>query len=80
MSLAVIKRNKRLLIVDEAGKTVYAAPDFLKPVRDRDVLRALAEKLSHRYDIEAVMAFESAHAPERRPLRRPPLTGTSQRR
>lgn len=80
MSLSVIKRNKRLLIVDGDGRTVYTAPDFLKPVRDRDVLRELAAKLSEDYDIEAVMAFESAHSPAREAPRRPRLTGAAVRR
>lgn len=32
----VVKKNKKLMVVDENGKVMYAPPDFLKPVNSRD--------------------------------------------
>ena len=32
----VVKKNKKLMVVDENGKVLYAPPDFLKPVNSRD--------------------------------------------
>lgn len=62
--LEVAKINKRLVIRDATTKaTVYCPPSFLRPVRDRDVMRQLAERMSDGEGIAAIMAFETAHSP-----------------
>lgn len=67
MKLAVVKRNKRLYIVDESGKTLYTPPDFLRPyVTNRDVIKSLAEEMSielmEKQDtIRSIMRFEGSY-------------------
>lgn len=75
MVLSVIKRNKRLHIVDEIGTSVYTPRDFLKPVQGRHVLASLARALDAGHGIRAITAFEAFHHPGRsqngRPIRDP---------
>lgn len=63
---SVTKRNKRLIITDRDGKTAYCMPDFLKPVANRGVMQALADRMAGGYDIRAIIEFEAAHRRERR--------------
>ena len=80
MGLSVIKRNKRLHIVDGDGTSVYTPTGFLKPVQGRHVLEVLARALEAGDGIRAIMAFEAYHHPGRslcgRPIR-DPVTGLS---
>jgi hypothetical protein len=62
----VVKRNKRVLITADDGEVVYAAPDFLR-VPNRAAFRDLADDMTARGRIAAVMAFEERHHKGRRP-------------
>lgn len=55
----VVKRHKRLWIDDENGNPVYTPPDFIR-LQSREPLKELAENLSSRPYIDAVMGFETA--------------------
>lgn len=59
----VVKANKRLWIeCVETGERVYTPPDFIRHrLQSREPMRFLANKLNEigRYDIGAVVAFES---------------------
>lgn len=62
-ALEVAKVNKRLIIRDVlTGARVYVMPDFLKPVRDRGVMKALAQRLEAGDGVTAVIDFETAHS------------------
>lgn len=39
----IVKRNKRLIIVDEEGWLVYCPPSFLRPVNSRDDYQPLVD-------------------------------------
>lgn len=56
----VVKRNKRMWIVDTDLKSVYTPPDFVRMLQ-RDNLQVVADKFNDKngYDIEAVVEFES---------------------
>lgn len=63
MRLNVIKRNKRLWIVDEeSGEDIYTPPDFIRPhMINRRVLYILKDKIENGIPrIDAVMEFEGA--------------------
>lgn len=68
--LAVVKRNKRLMIVELESKgggpanVIYSPPDFLRPhMRDRLAMHELCNELKNGVEpIVAIMAFESRHA------------------
>ncbi len=59
MCLSVVKRHKRLHIVDEAGASVYTPPDFVK-VQSREAMASLATSMrGEPADIELIAAFEA---------------------
>lgn len=60
MSLLVVKRSKRLCIMD-GDSVVYAPPDFLRNRCNRDLLNRLAWAIEHSgvSRIEAVTRFET---------------------
>lgn len=55
--MLVVKRNKRLWVIDRQGALVYTPPDFIR-LQSREPLNALAADLEWRPYIEAVMDFE----------------------
>jgi len=62
--MRVVKRHKRLWIDDEDGNPVYTPPDFIR-MQSREPLKMLAENLSSRPYIDAVMEFEATVRPVR---------------
>jgi hypothetical protein len=56
--MQIIKRNKRLYIVDDNGDDVYSPPNFVH-IQSRKQLRTLAEAIVAQGYIQAVMDFES---------------------
>lgn len=63
----VRKINKRLVIVDAHGKTIYAMPFWVR-VANRDELKWLSDRfnLSAGYDIDAIIEFETRHSTVRK--------------
>ena len=60
MQYTVVKRNKRLHIVNDAGYTVYTVPRFIK-LMSRDDLRKLCNNFNkYGYDwIQLIVEWES---------------------
>ena len=56
--MRVVKRHKRLCIVDDQDQVVYTPPDFIR-LTSRAPLQRLAEALDARPYIDAVMEFET---------------------
>lgn len=49
MGLSVVKRNQRLMVVDEAGRIIYSPPDFLRNfVRDRREYQAIIDDIDRK--------------------------------
>ena len=65
MTHQVVKRHKRLVIVNEAGEVVYTPPHFLLPVTSRTDFAPLLEVLNTigRLGGEALTAFETRFNP-----------------
>lgn len=63
----VRKINKRLVIVDAQGKTIYAMPFWVK-VANRDQMKWLADRFNEvaGYDIGAIIEFETRHSTVRK--------------
>ena len=59
----VRKINKRLVIVDQTGRTVYSMPFWVR-VSNRDQLLWLCDRFnqSGKYDIISVIDFERRHS------------------
>lgn len=57
MTFTVVKRHKRLHVVNERGESVYTPPDFLR-VDSRKILEDLADRMNDD-TIDAIMAFEA---------------------
>lgn len=55
----VLKRNRRICIVDNNDRVVYSPPDFVRLI-SRDDLRGVADIFNSRgYDIGAIIELES---------------------
>lgn len=61
------KINKKLVIVDSDGKTVYAMP-FWVQVTNRDDMKVLVDRFNEvaGYNIDAIIEFESKHSTVRK--------------
>lgn len=66
MSLSVVKRNKRLYVMD-GESVVYTPPEFLRNKCNRDLLNRLAWDIERLGRIAAVVRFET----QRRPVTTP---------
>lgn len=58
--LRVVKKNKRLSIVDPDGNTVYTPPDFLRSRVNRELLGRLAQT---EMKIADIIVFETRVRP-----------------
>lgn len=61
-----IKKNKRMIIIDNENNIVYSLPDFLRnKLKDRSQMINLANKFNEKgcVDIFSIMEFESMLRP-----------------
>lgn len=58
--LRLVKRHKRMWIIDEDGQEVYTPPDFLQVPHRNEFHNLIADMIAIGY-ILAVMRFESKH-------------------
>jgi hypothetical protein len=74
MAYALVKRHKRLMIVDETGGVIYQPPNFLRPVTNRDDFAPLVSALNETGELggDVLTAFETRFNPRVRPSAPPP--------
>ena len=57
--MKAVKKNRRLVIVNDQEEVVYCPPDFVRPyIRDRVILQELADRLKNdKGDIQHIMVL-----------------------
>jgi len=65
---SLVKRNKRLIIVDMDGNLVYCPPDFLLPVTNRKDYQEILDdaNLNGKLSEALLMKFETKFNPRRK--------------
>lgn len=64
-SFSLIKKNKKLMIVDESNNLVYCPPSFLKPVTSRNDFQEIVDDANLNGNIsgELLTSFETKFNP-----------------